>query len=247
MKTTHQCMTASAAGEKLHSLPLRPARGLLQLSCIHKQNDMQHALSRSCDPYTNKLLSGVDMTTCCHSNLTRAAKSVGLEEEDVHDVLNVFMCTGFTPRGGKYFAKPSPVQKGDYIEFLAEIDLIVGLSTCPQVPVCLGAVLTLLHPPWLTYCGCEQLLWKCRHERFDNRLTPSNGTDVCFLISHMYWSAFHPRNTSSLITGATPFARRATCPSRAEPMRRQSATRLPLRCTSPLRKPWRNGGRRLRQ
>jgi len=85
-----------------------------------------------CDPYTNKLLSGVDMTTCCHSNLTRAAKSVGLEEEDVHDVLNVFMCTGFTPRGGKYFAKPSPVQKGDYLEFLAEIDLIVGLSTCPQ-------------------------------------------------------------------------------------------------------------------
>jgi uncharacterized protein YcgI (DUF1989 family) len=73
------------------------------------------------------------MTTCCHSNLTRAAQSVGLAEEDVHDVLNVFMCTGFTPRTGQYFAKPSPVQVGDYLEFLAEVDLIVGLSTCPQV------------------------------------------------------------------------------------------------------------------
>lgn len=49
-----------------------------------------------CDPYTNWLLTGTDMNCCCHSNLTRAVAEFGLQEEDVHDVLNAFMCTGGT-------------------------------------------------------------------------------------------------------------------------------------------------------
>ncbi|NOU06647.1 MAG: DUF1989 domain-containing protein [Hyphomicrobiaceae bacterium] len=49
----------------------------------------------------------------------------------VHDVLNVFMCTGFTTDTHQYFMKASPVRPGDYIEFFAEIDLIAGLSACP--------------------------------------------------------------------------------------------------------------------
>ncbi len=89
-----------------------------------------------CDPYTNKLLSGGDYHYCCHSNLTRAlADQTGLSlkeaEPHVHDVLNVFMCTGFTQDTHQYFMKASPVRKGDYIEFFAEIDLIGGLSACP--------------------------------------------------------------------------------------------------------------------
>ena len=89
-----------------------------------------------CDPYTGRLLSGGDYHYCCHSNLTRAlADFTGLSlaeaEPHVHDVLNVFMCTGFTRDTGQYFMKASPVRPGDYLEFRAEIDLIVGLSACP--------------------------------------------------------------------------------------------------------------------
>lgn len=89
-----------------------------------------------CDPYTGKLLSGDDYHYCCHSNLTRAlADHAGLTldqaEAYVHDVLNVFMCTGFTRDTGQYFMKASPVRPGDYLEFFAEIDLLVGLSACP--------------------------------------------------------------------------------------------------------------------
>ena len=36
----------------------------------------------------------------------------------MHDVLNVFMCTGFTRGSNQYFTKPSPVRQGDYLEFL---------------------------------------------------------------------------------------------------------------------------------
>ena len=89
-----------------------------------------------CDPYTNRLLSGGDYHHCCHSNLARAlAAHRGMDVREaelmVHDVLNVFMCTGFTRDTHQYFMKASPVRPGDFIEFFAEIDLLGALSACP--------------------------------------------------------------------------------------------------------------------
>ncbi len=90
-----------------------------------------------CDPYTHHLLSGGgSYHHCCHSNLTRAfARHTGQEaaavEADIHDVLNVFMCTGFTRDTGQYFMKASPVRPGDFLECFAEIDLLGVLSACP--------------------------------------------------------------------------------------------------------------------
>jgi len=89
-----------------------------------------------CDPYTHNLLSGGQYHHCCHSNLTRAlAAHLGMDlseaERHVHDVLNVFMCTGFTRDTGQYFMKASPVRPGDFLEFFAEVDLLGALSACP--------------------------------------------------------------------------------------------------------------------
>ncbi len=89
-----------------------------------------------CDPYTHRLLSGNDYHHCCHSNLMRAfAEHTGRSQREaepfIHDVLNVFMCTGFTRDTGQYFMKTTPVRPGDSIEFFAEIDLIGALSACP--------------------------------------------------------------------------------------------------------------------
>lgn len=89
-----------------------------------------------CDPYTNMLLSGAPYHHCCHSNLTRALAeathlSLAEAEPHVHDVLNVFMCTGFTRDSGQYFMKASPVRPGDHFDLYAEIDLLAVLSACP--------------------------------------------------------------------------------------------------------------------
>ena len=89
-----------------------------------------------CDPYTSKLLLDTDYHYCCHSNLTRALvneKGIRLDEAEklVHDVLNVFMCTGFTNDTKQYFMKSSPVRTGDFLEFFAETNLLGVLSTCP--------------------------------------------------------------------------------------------------------------------
>ena len=120
----------------------------------HPASGVNDVIGSRCDPYTHLLLSGVGggglgsqvddndddyddggehKVTCCHSNLTaRQALKDGLAEDDVHDVLNVFMCTGFTRDSQQYFTKPSPVEIGDYLEFIAETDLLVSASTCPQ-------------------------------------------------------------------------------------------------------------------
>jgi uncharacterized protein YcgI (DUF1989 family) len=88
-----------------------------------------------CDPYTNLLLRRTEYHHCSHSNLARALAAersmpVAQAEPHVHDVLNVFMCSGFTRDTHQYFMKASP-RPGDFIEFFAEIDLLGALSTCP--------------------------------------------------------------------------------------------------------------------
>ena len=89
-----------------------------------------------CDPYTNLLLNKNIYNHCCHSNILNSLiKASGLKRKEaeklVHDVLNVFMCTGFTNDTKQYFMKASPARAGDYLEFRAEIDLLGILSACP--------------------------------------------------------------------------------------------------------------------
>ena len=87
-------------------------------------------LGTRCDPYVNRVLTGEDFDLHCHSNLTRAVLPHGLTEFDVHDVLNVFQCTGLNDED-RYFMKASPARPGDFFEFYAEQDLLCALSTCP--------------------------------------------------------------------------------------------------------------------
>ncbi|WP_370454580.1 urea carboxylase-associated family protein [Paracoccus sp. M683] len=136
--------THLTAGDRMwSSLPaLRPMatviRDTLEWYGIDADGGGVHdVIGTRCDPYTHHLLSGgKDYHHCCHTNLTRALMAhLDLPRQQaeplVHDVLNVFMLTGFTRDTGQYFMKASPVRPGDFIEFFAEIDLIGGLSACP--------------------------------------------------------------------------------------------------------------------
>jgi uncharacterized protein YcgI (DUF1989 family) len=89
-----------------------------------------------CDPYTNLLLNKNIYHQCCHSNILNSLiKATGIKKKEaeqlIHDVLNVFMCTGFTKDTKQYFMKASPARVGDYLEFRAEINLLGILSACP--------------------------------------------------------------------------------------------------------------------
>ena len=135
--------THVTAGARLwSSLPyLRPLATVVADSLAWYGRDtfgcgVHDVIGTRCDPYTNRLLRGGDYHHCCHSNLTRAfASATGLPlaeaELHVHDVLNVFMCTGFDRETGRYIMKASPVRPGDTLTFLAEIDILGALSACP--------------------------------------------------------------------------------------------------------------------
>ncbi len=74
-------------------------------------------LGTRCDPYVTKLLMGEEFDFHCHSNLTRAVLPWGLDERDVHDVLNIFQVTGLN-EDDRYYMKPSPAQKGRLLRVL---------------------------------------------------------------------------------------------------------------------------------
>ena len=158
-KTRQIHATHVTTGDRLWSnMPyLRPLATIIEDTIAYGFDEdgagVHDVIGSRCDPYTHLLLSGggrgrgggpgiqddddddddgEHKVTCCHSNLTRQALKDGLAEDDVHDVLNVFMCTGFTRDSQQYFTKPSPVEIGDYLEFIAETDLLVSASTCPQ-------------------------------------------------------------------------------------------------------------------
>ncbi|CAJ1348108.1 unnamed protein product [Effrenium voratum] len=122
-----------------------------------------------CDPYSNKVLRGEDYDHCCHSNLIRALSERGVEdaEKHVHDVLNVFMCTGFTKDTHQYFMKASPVRVGDYIEFFAE-----RVWRSPQDRQMLGAPLIGNHAADRSDERRRMSLDKPLLERRTMRLTP---------------------------------------------------------------------------
>ena len=142
-KTRQLNATHVTTGDKLWScMPfLRPIATVTQdtLDWYGFDEDgggIHDVIGTRCDPYTNHLINGVDYHYCCHSNLSRALGAYLKEEPQsvehhIHDVLNVFMCTGFTRDTQQYFMKASPVRPGDYFEFFAEIDLLGALSTCP--------------------------------------------------------------------------------------------------------------------
>ncbi|KAI5956968.1 hypothetical protein KGF54_000587 [Candida jiufengensis] len=88
-------------------------------------------LGTRCDPYVDRLLSGEHNDDHCHSNLYRAIKPFGLDEFDVHDVLNVFQVTGLSEESDQYFMETCPSTSQDYFEMFAEIDLLIGISACP--------------------------------------------------------------------------------------------------------------------
>ena len=71
----------------------------------------------------------------CTDNFADALREFGLKLEDVYSpsVLNAFANVYLDPKGdGTIRIEPPRSEKGDYIEFLAEMDVLVAVSACPD-------------------------------------------------------------------------------------------------------------------
>ena len=69
----------------------------------------------------------------CHDNLLGALRPYGITEYDLPlDTFNIFM-VGHIDGDNHYSFTPPVADKGDFISFRAEMDLLVGISACPDV------------------------------------------------------------------------------------------------------------------
>lgn len=97
-------------------------------------------LFAACDKYRYQQLGVAGYHDSCTDNLHKAAKNAGLDiGEQTPDPLNLFMNipVDMGQKGGKMGTEPPVSEKGQYVSFQAECDLVVVMSACPQdlVPV----------------------------------------------------------------------------------------------------------------
>jgi len=88
-------------------------------------------------------VAGLDPRPGCLELLTEVFDTYGISPGNIPDPLNVFMNTHYDPQNGMLLIDEPVSRPGDYIELRAEMDLLCGLTACPEhlVTMCSG------HPP----------------------------------------------------------------------------------------------------
>jgi len=124
-------------GDQLWSIPpwTRPMMTLITDTVAHealadgaRSHDL---LFCRCDARLYALVhKRTDAAPNCNDNLVDAIAPFGLGPGDVHDPFNIFMTTGLNA-SGKPFYLPSDAKAGDYVDLLAEMDVLVAISACP--------------------------------------------------------------------------------------------------------------------
>jgi len=98
-----------------------------------RDGDFHHHFGKThCCPEVMEARTGRAGLNACHLNLLQAIEPFDLKEEDIHDNLNVFQKYRIDPVTGKGVSARTESMKGDYIEFYANIDLLVAVSVCPN-------------------------------------------------------------------------------------------------------------------
>jgi uncharacterized protein len=90
-----------------------------------------HFMMCHCSNRLFEFMGAPDARTCTH-NFADALSEIGLKQEDTYDesVFNVWMNSWVSEDGSMNFSR-SLAEAGDYIDFLAEMDIIAVISVCP--------------------------------------------------------------------------------------------------------------------
>lgn len=121
------------------NLPMfRPMMTIIEDTVQEKESDTYHhyCIGSHCNPsfwyWALKDKNHPFVTKYnCWCNLQRAIEPFGLGKEDLHDNINLFQRTHINP-DGTHPVEPSNAKKGDYVEFYAEIDVLIAISLCPS-------------------------------------------------------------------------------------------------------------------
>jgi len=84
-----------------------------------------------CNRFGYERHHGIKDHNSCQDILAGLLKPYGMTQRDVPEILNIFMKAIFQ-KDGSYKFVASPVSKGGYVDLLAEMDCLVGVSACPD-------------------------------------------------------------------------------------------------------------------
>jgi uncharacterized protein YcgI (DUF1989 family) len=112
-----------------HTLYSELSRPMLRI--LASTGDPHDLLAGSCNAQIDKVRYGADDHQGCVENFCKALSPWGITRPEVPMSFNLFMNCPVQPGGGWSIEEPRS-QAGDYVEFVAEMDLIVAMSNCPQ-------------------------------------------------------------------------------------------------------------------
>jgi uncharacterized protein YcgI (DUF1989 family) len=84
-----------------------------------------------CNGLCYETLNSIKGHNSCQDILAGLLQPYGMTHHDVPEILNIFMNVVFK-KDGSYKFIASPVDKGGYVDLLAEMDCLVGVSACPD-------------------------------------------------------------------------------------------------------------------
>ncbi|GAE28909.1 DUF1989 domain-containing protein [Halalkalibacter hemicellulosilyticus] len=89
-------------------------------------------VSPACRPEMYQLLFNKDNNVkSCYENLKQAFSSFNIPQADQYYPFNLFMNT-VVDKQNKMTVKPSPARAGEFIRLVAKMNLVVGISVCPN-------------------------------------------------------------------------------------------------------------------
>jgi uncharacterized protein len=115
-------------GDTLMSTLCRPLMTILKETPEPKGVHDTH--NRMCNRFLYESY-GLGPRDGCHEIIASAVKPYGILPEDIPDTMDLFMNYHHDCARGRWVIGEPVSRPGDYIEFRAEMDCIVGFSNCP--------------------------------------------------------------------------------------------------------------------
>lgn len=116
-------------GDTLMSTICRPLMTIITETPEPKGIHGMH--SRSCNRFFYEA-NGIEGRDGCLEIIGKAVAAYGILPEDIPDTMDLFMNYQHSSEEGRWKLYPPVSKAGDYIEFRAEMDCLVGLSNCPE-------------------------------------------------------------------------------------------------------------------
>jgi uncharacterized protein len=113
-------------GDVLYSIDCNPLATITDYS-----NEISFSYGSMCSEALNRLRYGVANTQNCRDNFAAALRPWGLGTRDIPDAFVPFMNVVVDDVGTMNIEEPTSAP-GDYYDLRAEMDLVVGVSNCPQ-------------------------------------------------------------------------------------------------------------------